>query len=169
MHDKFILIGVPIVAIAIGVLVLLFSIEAPSQIHLPAGSIQPAAVVVPFTTILQGKQSAVQKRVNYSITSADEFSGLWKLVNATGTPPTIDFKTHQVLAVFAGDESSTSISIAKIEDATERLVSITVVELDGACASKVAVTSPYEIISVPMTSLPLAHKDILATTTCAKQ
>lgn len=122
------------------------------------------AVTVPFTTLTQGRQSTVGKRVNYVLTSPTELNQLWKAINATGTPPKVDFKKQTVIAVFAGNESSSSIAIAKIEDADARMVSIAITKPD--CAAKPTSATPYEIVAVPVSSLPLAHTDIPVSANC---
>jgi len=71
-----------------------------------------------------------------------------------------------VIVVFAGNESSSSIAIAKIEDTTARTVSIAITKPD--CAKPPSVASPYEIVAVSATSLPLAHQDIEQKSDCSK-
>jgi hypothetical protein len=156
------IIGVALIAIAIGVTVFVSGDGVSSPVV-----VQPSAVVVPFTKITQGKQTTIEARVNYVLTSSSELSKLWKLVGATGTPPTVDFKKQAVIAVFAGKESTSSIAVAKIEDASARMVSITLAKPSGVCASQQTAT-PYEIVTVPSTSLPLMHTDIITTASCPK-
>lgn len=128
-----------------------------------------SSATVPFTEIAKGSQSAVERRVNYLITSSSQFDELWKMVTATGTPPKIDFKTHFVIAVFAGQKSAAgyAIAVAKIEDTSTRMVSITLAKPSDSCMLAQSITAPYQLISVPVTSLPLAHEDISVTTACA--
>ncbi|MFA6408228.1 MAG: hypothetical protein WCW36_01990 [Candidatus Paceibacterota bacterium] len=153
MRGKTSIIVFAIVAIAIGILIFAYTTKT-------------AASVVPFTPIAHGEESSMNRRVNYRITSASQLSELWKTLNATGTPPVVDFKTHDVLAVFAGPESCTKIAVAKIEDTNKRMISITVAKPDYTCDTKPSATSPYEIVVVPTTSLPLTHQDLLATADC---
>jgi hypothetical protein len=107
--------------------------------------------------------------VNYLITSSSQFGELWKVVTATGAPPKIDFKTHSVIAVFAGQKPTAgyAVAVAKIEDASARMVSITLAKPSDDCMLAQSITTPYQLISVPATSLSLAHEDISVTTTCA--
>jgi hypothetical protein len=147
--------GVALISVAIGVVVFLSG----------AVTNRSSVVTVPFTTLIQGRQSAVARRVNYFITSSAQLSEIWKVVNASGTPPKVDFKKQAVIAVFAGNESSSSIAVAKIEDTNARMVSIAIAKPD--CTAN-ADASPYEIVAVPTTSLPLAHTDIPTTVDCPK-
>lgn len=170
MRDKIIFIGVAVVAIVIGVLVFLYGnvgTDTPSSASPSlAGYDQSATVSVPFTKLAQGSESSVPMRVNYIITSPDQLDELWGLINATGTPPVVDFNTHAVLAVFAGEQSSSSIAIAKIEDTDARMVSIAITKPGDSCAKKVATTSPYEIVMVATTPLTLTHTDLPPTVSC---
>lgn len=123
---------------------------------------------VPFTKIARGSQSTVERRVNYLITSADQFEKLWEMVSATGTPPKIDFNTHSVVAVFAGEKpvAGYDIKIIKIEDTNTRVVSIALAKPSDDCMLAQVVTAPYEIVAVPATALSFSHEDILTTTSC---
>lgn len=125
-----------------------------------------AATVVPFTKLMKGSESTITTRVNYLITSSDQLKALWKLISATTPPPAVDFKTSAVIAVFAGKATSAEIAVAKVEDSTARLVSITLAKPESTCPQPTSSASPYEIVTVPVTSLPLAHKDILSTVGC---
>ena len=146
---------------------LLFGVGVPVALSLSSGAspiiiteVQPATVTVPFIKLSAGTQSVVARRVNYLLKSSDELSELWQAVQAKGEPPEVNFKTHAVIAVFAGKEPVSDIQIAKIEDTNQRLVSIAVTKLDGGCKINESSASPYEIVAVPATSLPLTHEDI---------
>jgi hypothetical protein len=165
-RETLIIIGIALVALVIGVVVFLSGQGGVPSTSSAVANTQPSAVIVPFTEITRGSKSTVTTRVNYFITSTDELNKLWKMIDATGTPPVIDFNTHAVLAVFAGKESTSSITVAKIEDASTRMVSIAIAKPDSACTKKPPATSLYEIVAVPVTSLPLAHEDIPTTATC---
>src|SRR5665811_1832324 len=98
--------------------------------------------IVPFTKIAQGMQSNVSTRANYLITSPSALSKLWKLIDATTTPPEIDFNRDAVVAVFAGERPTTgyAISVAKIEDTGMRTVSVTIAKPDTTCMTGQAFT-----------------------------
>lgn len=172
MSNKPIIIGVAVVAVVLGALSFVFGYDkqsgaAPSvaKDSQPAAA-EVAAKVVPFTQLIQGTKSDVSVRANYIITSPTELNDLWKLINANGKPPVVDFKTQAVIAVFAGDQPSSKIAVAKIEDSSARLVSVTITAPDSTCSQKGSTSSPFEIISVPVTSLTLKHKDIPAVESC---
>lgn len=164
MQDKNILIGLSVVAIIICVGIFAYGRNGGNLWGSPMAA--SARNVVPFTPLAQGEQSAIKTRVNYRITSEAQLSELWALLEASSTPPAVDFNTHEVLAVFAGDASSPFIDIAKIEDSHERMVSITLAKPEGSCANA-GPASPYELVAVPATTLPLTHQDQVAAATCA--
>lgn len=169
MRQEFLIImGVALVAIVIGVFAFLFGWGAIPATPSPVANNQLSVVIVPFTEITRGSKSTVATRVNYLITSADQLNKLWKMIDATSTRPAIDFKKDAVIAVFAGERPTTgyTITVSKVEDSSTRLVSITLARQDGNCIVGQAFTAPYELITVPATSLPLAHKDISTTTSC---
>lgn len=161
MQNKMILIGVAVAAIVIGVLIFAYTTQTASKANTPM-----TASVVPFTPLAHGEQSSVDARVNYRITSSAQLSELWHTLKAAGTPPVVDFSTHEVLAVFAGPESSVNIAVAKIEDTNQRMVSIALEKPAGSCAKKQVAASQYEIVAVPATALPLTHEDVVTTADC---
>ena len=166
MKDELILLGVALLAIIIGASIFLFGSINPNQ---NGTSTNLSAVTVPFTQLAQGEHSTVAARVNYAITSADQLAVLWKMINATGTPPAIDFNTNTVIAVFGGEEKTATytISVSKVEDASARVVTVMLTKPDGTC-KKQTLLAPYELVIVPKTSLPLSHEDEIATTSCPR-
>ncbi len=161
--------GVAFIAIAIGVYFFLNGNFKNVSLATVSES-QTSTVAVPFTPLASGSRSTVVDRVNYFITSATQLSELWKMVDATGTPPKIDFTKDAVIAVFAGKQPTAgyAIEVSKVLDSSSRLVSITIAKPDGSCITGQSLTAPYEIVAVPATTLPLAHEDIMTTPTCPK-
>ena len=169
-REILIIIGVAIIAVGIGALIFLFGggDALNTRIATPDTNNSVSAVVVPFTEIRRGPQSTIEKRVNYFITSHNQFGELWKIINATGTPPTIDFKTHSVVAVFAGEvpTSGYDIAVVKVEDADKRVVNIELIKPDESCVLAQSLTTPYQVIELPKTSLPFTHADTWTTKSC---
>lgn len=134
----------------------------------PQETSQSAAALVPFEKIVEGSKSSVEKRVNYLISTPEGLKKVWSMIDTTSTPPQIDFTKNAIVAVFSGKGGYADITIARIEDANERTVSISVTELDKSCAKTAKMEAmPYEIVIVPATTLPLTHKDIVTTTGCS--
>lgn len=169
MRDKIIFISVSVVAVVVAALVLLYGTKnLPSPQPSAAQDTEPSAVAVPFTELAQGTQSKVSSRVNYHITSATELEEIWDLVNATGTPPVIDFTTHAVLAVFAGQKPTAGYSIAvkEVKDAQKRMVTVSLTNPGEGCMLAQALSAPYMLAVVPITSLPLTHEDVPSVVSC---
>jgi hypothetical protein len=166
-RDRLIVVGVAVVAIGIGGYLFLTG-NFSSTVVPTTSQDQTATVTVPFTTLLSGSQSTVSTRVNYFITSPDQLSELWKMINATSTPPKVDFNKEAIIAVFAGQQPTTgyAINISKIVDSSARLVSVTIVKPDSSCITGQSFTAPFELVTVPATTLPLAHEDLSTTTKC---
>ncbi len=167
MKGMIIATGVAIVAVAITGYVFLNSngkITSPTQATMNA----QAAVMVPFTQIVQGARSTVDVRTNYLISSTSQLDRLWTMIDAKGKPPVVDFASATVIAAFAGDEPSSgyNISIEKVEDAAMRTVTIALEQPTAGCAGKKATTTPYILAEVPKTSLPFTHRYVATTTAC---
>jgi len=127
-----------------------------------------ASVAVSFAELAKGTQSTVTKRTNYLITSTSELSALWKMVDAKGQIPVVDFKTNIVIAAFAGTKPTAGydIRITGVEDNAMRLVTVTLSTPDSSCLLAQSLTSPYQIMELPKTTLPLTHNDLGARTSC---
>lgn len=128
-----------------------------------------AASSVAFTQIAEGYQAQVSERVNYVLTTQEELEALWRLLADAGPMPTVDFSKHQLLALFAGAVPSGGYriefnSIAVVND--KRVVSIAISKPVAGCVVAQAITTPYEIVIVPRSSLPLTHEDIYREVLC---
>lgn len=165
--DTFIVAGVALVAITIGTYFFL-SGNVKNSSSASVSESQTSAVAVPFTSLASGTRSTVDTRVNYFITSSTQLNELWKMVDAKGQPPKVDFTKEAVIAVFAGQQPTGgyAIQVSKIMDSTSRLVSVTIQKPDSTCKPKATATMPYELVTIPATTLPLAHEDISTTVSC---
>lgn len=164
-RETLIMIGM---AILVGVGIPVFFLARNTSSPIIITDVPPVTVMVPFTKLTEGKQSVIGRRVNYVLASPIELNELWKTVAAPGKPPKIDFKKNSVIAVFAGQEASVSIAVAKIEDSRTRMVSIAIARPSIICLKTQAKASPYQIVAVPATSLPLTHEDLSITANCPK-
>lgn len=158
---------VAIISIAIGVAVFMYTGDSMSSFDVP---ISGAGLSVPFIELASGEQSTVTKRVNYVIRSKAELGDLWKMIEGQDSlvPPTVDFKKYDVIAVFAGQEATSGygVSIPLVEDGQSRKVHISLTRPSRACLLAQTVTSPYFIIQVPKTTLPLTHEDTEEVLSC---
>ncbi len=170
MKDTAIIVGMVAIAVVIGVVIFLNGggNVSNSQIATSGANNPTPAVAVPFTEIAHGTQSTVKKRTNYLITSSSELSQLWKMVDATGQKPTIDFTQNDVIAIFAGTEPTAgyTIATAKVEDSATRDVSVTLTKPGVSCIPAQSLTAPYQIVVFVKTTLPLTHEDQTMTVSC---
>jgi hypothetical protein len=126
---------------------------------------------VSFIELAHGTQSEVSERANYIITSTEQLRALWRLLDTPSKVPTVDFEKSDVVAVFMGDQPTTGydIKISAVEDSEERTVFLSLAIPGTNCFAGQALTSPYQIIEVPKTALPMGHKDEENVTRCLLQ
>ncbi len=169
MRDTLIIIGLALVAVVLGTFILLYGRNnLPSAPSSAVAYNTPAAVAVPFTELAQGVHSSVSVRTNYLITSETQLAKLWKMIDARGKTPVVDFTTHDVIAVFAGKEPTAgyTIAVSKIDYANTRQVTVTLTSPGGNCMLAQSVTAPYQVVELAKTSLPLTHADRAITANC---
>lgn len=131
----------------------------PSTTPTPAG----------ITVLDQGSYSgSITERKNYRLDTQEEIDELWRMVHGTGAP-LIDFSTREVLAVFDGTHSTGGydISITAVAEKDGRQ-NVTIVHgVPGAkCLTSEAISSPFQIVSLPKSMLPLSHDDVTETRDC---
>jgi hypothetical protein len=168
MRDALVIFVAIILAIVIGGYLYLnggpkFSARPATELLQPKAS---------FTVIAEGQDSGnVDRRTNYRIMTDDDFVALWSLVYAGGGPavPSVDFSKNEVIAVFDGSHSSGGykVSVTDVMDMNgKRTVSILRESPDANCPVTDAITSPFQIIVVPKTALPLTKEEQMRTSTC---
>jgi hypothetical protein len=170
MRDTLILVGLALVAVVIGMFIYLAN-HGSLAVQTAASSCSAATPGMPvaITTLAAGSHSSVTAPTNFIITSEDQLRELWKITDASGAAPDVDFNTESVIAVFAGTQTTAgnSIAVSSVADtATERAVTISLTKPGGSCVVAQVTTAPYEIISVPATTLPLTHSDVVQTASC---
>ena len=117
---------------------------------------------VPYIVLAQGAQSSVHGRTNYVVTSDAEYRLLWKMLDTSAIAPDVDFTKEDVIAFFAGDEPTDgySIGVTSIADtASTRMLDIAITRPGASCTVAQSVTTPYELIEIPHTTLQLEHTD----------
>lgn len=182
MKDLLIILGMIIVAGIVGVCLYFYTpkdLAAPSHLVSAEATTSESAVLpsknpeaVPFTVLTTGTHAAeVTARKNYEVGDKAGLAKLWKLAfgaNATSTP-VINFGQQEVVGIFAGEKPTGgyAIKVTKVEDsATERTIHVTLVVPGANCMTTQSVTSPYTIISLSPSLLPLTHQDATSTSDC---
>jgi hypothetical protein len=117
---------------------------------------------VPFTELASGTAAKAVHQKNYVVMAKEDFSDIWAVTGAESPTPAVDFSKQNVIAVFAGREPSGgyAVKIDKITDTgSSRIVSITLTEPAKDCMTSEALTSPYEVVAVPASTL-VPQKDV---------
>ena len=122
--------------------------------------------------LAQGQNAAgVNERVNYRIADAGQLNTLWQMVYTNDGPvvPDIDFSRKEVLALFDGSHSTGGygIRLDGVHDKDGvRTINITHIEPGDSCVPAAGITSPFVIVEVPKTALPLSHDEVTQITEC---
>ena len=161
-------IGFLLAAFIIGMAIFLY---APARLSGIQTASTPAAgqTDVHFRPLASGVQSTITTRTNFVIRSDSELRELWKLLDTSDLPPTIDFTRNIVVAVFAGEKETAdhAIAVTRVVDfASERLVTITLTKPGGTCVLPPQATAPYQVLELSKTTLPLTHIDTVTATSC---
>jgi hypothetical protein len=171
MHKGIALPLIIIASVAIGGIAYLYGGEAFRQ---PISKQAPTKEVVNsnFSVLVQGQDAAgVDQRVNYRITDSQQFSTLWRMIYGAADPvvPSVDFSKKEVLAVFDGSHSTSGYGIA-VTDLKEvegkRVLYVTHIEPGDSCSPQSVYTSPFAILVVDKSPLPLAHEEQVEVSHC---
>lgn len=123
---------------------------------------------IPFTAIDAGTSSGIATRDKFVIKDADQWLELWQRHTAhrisVAPPPTVDFTSEMVLAVFAGEHHSqgSSIQIDSIKKADNRVIVLVSETNPGGGAGRVpnplGETRPYFIARTAQSSVPVVFQ-----------
>lgn len=167
-RNAFSILVVAVVAIAIGVALFVYVGDPVSDTTPPNTPASP----VSFIELASGAQSTETKPVNYLITSKAELAELWKMIDSGDDliPPTVDFNRYDVVAVFAGSVPTAGyvISVLKVEDGASREVTVLTQKPGASCIAATVITSPYQIVQLPKTTLPMTHIDVEEVISCLR-
>jgi len=168
MKDVLIVFFMSIGAIAIGLLLFFFG---PQGFHTAIVGYDREGAI-PFTVIEEGVFAiGVNQPSNYRIKNQAELIELWGLVFGNEGPklPVVSFETHDVLAIFDGSHvrGGFDISVTKISDENGKRVVHILRSLPGdACRTSPEVTSPFQILTVKQSTLPLESREMVITSIC---
>ncbi|KND50576.1 MAG: hypothetical protein AB202_03785 [Parcubacteria bacterium C7867-007] len=166
MKDLYAVLGMIIAAIALGSFLFFFG---PESFRESAGL--TGGKEISFRVLREGQDAhTVDQRVNYRIENPTKLSELWGYLDVTpGAAPGVDFSKNEVLAVFDGSHSSGGyrIEVSHItEEAGKRMVHVTRIVPAEGCITNSAITSPYQVVVVKKSALPLGHMDEVITEGC---
>lgn len=151
----------------------LIAIVAGAWLFLSQEDTTASAGPTAYRVFIEGEQSgSITERKNYRIKNEEELDELWRLIYGTSGPsaPAIDFTREELLAVFDGTHSSGgyTVEVVSIEDepGVARHVSILHTAPGESCMVSQAITSPFVIVRVAATNLPLKRTDLTETVAC---
>jgi hypothetical protein len=172
MHRPLLLPFIVIAAVVIGGLLYLYGGAAFHPHDQPApmpilGSISNAGTVIAQGQYAQG----FNERVNYHITSEEQWVQLWDMVYGANGPSLrpVDFSQSEVLAIFDGSHSTGGYRIHAgelVETESMRSIAITHVEPGLGCSAIAGETSPFILVEIPRSALPLTHTDEMREESC---
>ena len=182
MKDLLFILGICVVAAVIGAYLYFYTpqslqtssatpVETTTSTQDTPGEPAPVPSVT-FTTIDIGTHAVnVTARKNYVAGDAQGLTKLWSLAfGETGsTTPKIDFGTTEVIGVFAGTKPTGgyAIEVSKVVDGIDaRTIYVNIVKPGANCVTTESVTSPFAIITLPVSTLPLAHQDTTSVRDC---
>lgn len=120
---------------------------------------------VAFTVLAEGNYSgSITERKNFRIRSEAELQELWRMVYTTGGPAAapVNFEKSEVLAVFDGTHASGGygIEVESIEDSRAvRTIHIVHTAPDDSCLTTESISSPFQMIVVPASSVGLTRDE----------
>lgn len=168
------IIGVALVAIAIGAGLYHIQPQLKGTAYAPQGAAAPVAQAAPvsFRVLDSGVHaSGVTNATNYAAYSESSYLKLWGMVHGTDKtpPPNVDFSTEYVIGVFAGQKPTGGYTVAVDTVSDEngtRTVHIALTKPGPGCITNQMVTSPYQLIAVPRSDAALAHAESDIATPC---
>lgn len=176
MRNILIVLGISIAAIVVGAGLYFLGPkefhELPPEEATVTDSAPVSGAAVPFTVIDSGPVAGnMPEPKNYAIYDQEEFERLWNSVHVAGdmAAPSIDFSERFVLAVFAGTKATGghSVSITNITDTSAtRMVAIQQNVPGAGCISSQSLTSPYQIVTVPLSDHTLSHTETVVEMAC---
>jgi len=177
MRDLLIIIGMCVAAVAVGTWLYFYvpftEFGSPQATEIKEASAEvmvPENTPVSFVEIAHGSNATgITARKNYAIYSADEFEKIWKQTDSTKKVPAVDFTKQYVIAVFAGvvPTGGYTISVSDVMDIGDaRSVAIHIEKPGKGCVVTTAQSSPYQIVTVPLSGGSLSHTDTESEVDC---
>lgn len=117
------------------------------------------AFLIPFTTIDQGAHSGLQQPSHAVLRTWEQWATLWaQHVGPSAVPPSVDFSTEMVIAVFIGRRSTAGYEVEITQVLlTDQGLRVTYRERTPPAGALVrpVLTAPFHIIRLPRSDLPV--------------
>ncbi len=159
-RDSGIILAICVLAILVGGILYLGATPASA----PTGETS-------FSVLSSGTMAVeMREQKNYRVLDEEYFVEVWQMAHGAGTPmPSVDFTTHEVLAVFDGERPTGGyeIGIERILDQGDvREVRIMHTAPGASCITTQALTSPFQMVVVPKSDNTIDRTDLHATVAC---
>lgn len=177
MRHMLIVLGICLAAIVVGAGLYFYGPselrETPALNGTEASALSAdQATLVSFSVLAEGTNASnVSERKNYAVYTEEDFARLWAMAYGTDTSgmPSVDFDTQYVIGVFAGQKSSGghTIEVASVTDADSiRTISMALTRPGEGCVVSQALTSPFQLIAVPVSDRELARTETEVVAAC---
>lgn len=177
MRNTLFVLALCIIAILLGLFLFFYN---PKDLTGQQGSDQSAQVATASLTatpiafaVLEtgGTAQEAEARKNIAARDQESFDRLWRMVHGAQelAAPEIDFSKEYVIGVFAGRKQTGgyAIEITDIQDqGDQRAIAVTLTAPGPDCVVTDALTSPYQLVRVPVSANYLKAVDTVVTTTC---
>ncbi len=171
MKDTLIIFGMCLAAIAVGATLFFWAPKNTAVAPAPEEAKPLIEENIAFVVLETGQDSQTLERKNYAARDQESFERVWKIAHGEdgAVMPSIDFSTRYVIGVFAGEKTSGGHAIAVtdiIDHGDVRTVRTRLQEPGEGCINSQALTSPYQLITVPVSTHGLASEDATTVTPC---
>lgn len=178
MRHMIIVLGMSTAAILVGAALYVYGpseLRETPQLENNEASAMGAGVVledVSFSVLAEGgNATGISERKNYAVYSEADFARLWNMAYGENPQamPDVDFDTHYVISVFAGQKLSGghAIAVSRVTEADNvRTIAVTLTAPGETCVVTEGLTSPFQFILVPVSAAELARTEETVTTPC---
>ena len=177
MRNTLFVLALCIVAILLGLFLFFYN---PKDLTGQKGGDQSAQVATASLTatpvafvVLEtgGNAQDAEERKNIAARDQESFDRLWKMAHGAQeiAAPEIDFSKEYVVGVFAGRKPSGghAIAVTDIQDlGDERTITVALTVPGSGCVVTDMLTTPYQLIRVPVSMHYLRAVDATVTTPC---
>lgn len=118
-----------------------------------------------FIVLAEGNAAqTIERRTNYRIKNEEELISLWQILYGTSaSAPVVNFEKNEVIAILDGSHATNGyrVEVTDVIDAPRlRTIYIEHTEPGDACDIQGGETSPFQIIQLPRSFLPLSKQEI---------
>lgn len=164
MRDVLIIGVACIVAIGAGIWLYLFGLNEPKE--------RQDIKEIPVIVLTEGEHSGLfTERKSFRIRSLPELDQLYDMMYDTERPalPEVNFDQNEVFAIFDGEHPSGGFDVRVVsvrDDGTSRHIALSRIVPGKECVTSEAITSPFSIVVVSKSELPVVREEKTETYSC---